>query len=265
MPTLLLAPRGACAGPPLRFAGTGEAMALLRRFRRDPDAIGRMRAVASRCGFAPARASDDELTAWLAVALVQRRVEAMLVQPRVFHGVLSPGADEAAPGEAVAPEWDVQPEKYWVEFRLLDGDGDPLAGEPFVASLADGRRVSGRLDADGAARWNDVASEGACSITFPEVDASCAWVPGEGADGRTVVRDDAPTTTADGDEALYVPGSPPPPGATGKRHTYRLPTWDVVQLDLVGDARDAVVPPPAPPREDDEHWDIETIEAGRGE
>lgn len=55
----------------------------------------------------------------------------------------------------------------WIGIELVDAEGAPVAWEPYVVELADGRQVRGRLGADGTAVVRGIPS-GTCRITFPQ-------------------------------------------------------------------------------------------------
>lgn len=55
----------------------------------------------------------------------------------------------------------------WIGLELVDADGAPVAFEPYVVELADGRQLRGRLGADGTAVVRGIPS-GQCKITFPQ-------------------------------------------------------------------------------------------------
>jgi hypothetical protein len=113
---------------------------------------------------------DGEVVDELARLLVRGSVRAALGARPAFYGTdarILEGPDSAL-GPASAPA----PELHWFEVVLLDEDGEPVAGEPFQVRLADGRVVRGQLDAAGRARWDDIASAGSCTISFPDLDAS---------------------------------------------------------------------------------------------
>jgi hypothetical protein len=80
----------------------------------------------------------------------------------------SPEAASARPPDVPEP-----PEalKTWVEIELLDGDGQPVAGEPYAIDLPDGRVVEGRLDARGVAGFYDLDA-GVCAVRFPRLDGA---------------------------------------------------------------------------------------------
>jgi len=72
----------------------------------------------------------------------------------------------------------VQPcpkEKTWIEFRLVDEDGEPAEGVKYRATLPDGSVREGTLDSDGKARFEGI-DPGQAEISFPAVDGS-EWGP----------------------------------------------------------------------------------------
>ena len=83
----------------------------------------------------------------------------------------------ATSGAAAAPSvLVVDPSKPdWVGLELASAGGVPAAGEPFILELADGSRVTGKLDNLGRCRVEGVPP-GSCKVTFPERDAK-EWKP----------------------------------------------------------------------------------------
>src|SRR5687768_5919431 len=65
--------------------------------------------------------------------------------------------------------------RAWVALRLVDEEGEPVAGEPWRLTFADGSKAEGTLGADGQVA---VFARGAgeTSVTFPGLDAD-AWEP----------------------------------------------------------------------------------------
>lgn len=70
----------------------------------------------------------------------------------------------------------VEPERHFIEVRLLDEDGNPKAGEPYHVILPDNTEQSGTLDSQGVARLPSIAS-GICRWSFPEL-APEQWARG---------------------------------------------------------------------------------------
>jgi hypothetical protein len=79
---------------------------------------------------------------------------------------------EAAHDDAMAapPPEAIQacPKQSWIEIKLLDEDGVPVAREEYKVVSADGRELSGVLDANGFARVSGI-EPGTCKVTFPRL------------------------------------------------------------------------------------------------
>ena len=56
-------------------------------------------------------------------------------------------------------------EDHWIEFQLIDGDGNPLPHQRFVVTDPSGARHAGNLDQNGHARVEPVKA-GRCTISF---------------------------------------------------------------------------------------------------
>jgi hypothetical protein len=93
-----------------------------------------------------------------------------------------PDRDKDDWGEATPPAPSVVTE--WVELELLDDDGAPLAGERWVAKLADGTTREGRLGEHGRARLEVPA--GPCVVTFPDRDQD-DWIEAPVTETRAVL------------------------------------------------------------------------------
>ena len=63
----------------------------------------------------------------------------------------------------------------WIEVRLIDSAGNPVASKAYQLKLPDGRTVEGHLDSDGAARVSGI-DPGMCQLCFTELDAG-EWEP----------------------------------------------------------------------------------------
>ena len=60
--------------------------------------------------------------------------------------------------------------KHYIEIKLADNDGKPVAGEPYKVTLADGSTIAdGTLDDKGFARVDGI-DPGTCQVTFPNRD-----------------------------------------------------------------------------------------------
>lgn len=81
--------------------------------------------------------------------------------------------EEAAKAEKAAAS---QPEeKHWIEIELLDDSGVPVADELYLVEMPDGSKITGRTDASGRARVEDV-DPGTAKVSFPDLDKS-AYTP----------------------------------------------------------------------------------------
>jgi type VI secretion system secreted protein VgrG len=59
---------------------------------------------------------------------------------------------------------------HYIEIKLVDNDGNPVAGEPYRVTLPDGTTVAdGTLDDKGFARVDNI-DPGSCKIVFPSRD-----------------------------------------------------------------------------------------------
>ncbi len=67
--------------------------------------------------------------------------------------------------------------KSWIEIKLVDEDGSPVAGERYRVTLPDGSTLAeGTLDEKGFARVSNI-DPGNCKVTFPELDGE-VWSKG---------------------------------------------------------------------------------------
>ncbi|MGE0711393.1 MAG: hypothetical protein AB7N76_30285 [Planctomycetota bacterium] len=58
---------------------------------------------------------------------------------------------------------------HWIELRVEDDFGFPLADEPFRVEFSDGTQArEGRLDGEGQARVDGLLRDGPCVVTFPQ-------------------------------------------------------------------------------------------------
>jgi hypothetical protein len=66
-------------------------------------------------------------------------------------------------------------DRHWIEISMIDENGQPIPQIEYKIQLPDGTTVSGRLDENGSARFNNIVG-GQCNISFPQIDAD-AWEP----------------------------------------------------------------------------------------
>lgn len=62
------------------------------------------------------------------------------------------------------------PKTDWVEFVLVDPEGQPVPHEAYRVEFADGSVREGYVGEDGSVRFGGV-KPGSCKISFPELDA----------------------------------------------------------------------------------------------
>ena len=60
--------------------------------------------------------------------------------------------------------------KTWIAIRVLDEDGNPVCDVPYSVTLPDGSIMTGALDDQGFARFDDI-DPGQCQVSFPEIHA----------------------------------------------------------------------------------------------
>lgn len=78
------------------------------------------------------------------------------------------GSGASSSGASSSATQDQPAETHWIGIELKDEEGNPVADESFRVKLADGSIKSGRLDAEGKARIEDVPA-GKHEINFPRL------------------------------------------------------------------------------------------------
>jgi hypothetical protein len=58
----------------------------------------------------------------------------------------------------------------WIEIRLVDNNGKPVAGAAYEVIMPDGAIRSGNLSSKGVARYDQIPA-GECQVKFPKLDA----------------------------------------------------------------------------------------------
>lgn len=92
---------------------------------------------------------------------------------RVFKPNIDPGTARFSLHKSATPPIPVDPvdpdeQAGWISFRVLNQDGDPLAGVRYELTLPDGNTVSGQTDDSGAVYLADVAP-GECELSLPDL------------------------------------------------------------------------------------------------
>lgn len=75
--------------------------------------------------------------------------------------------------QVICPTPTMLPQFTFIEYELVDMAGDPVPGEPYRITLANGEIIEGVLDKAGRVRL-DLVLPGDCQITFPNLDSE-AW------------------------------------------------------------------------------------------
>ncbi|MCB9527359.1 MAG: hypothetical protein H6701_03020 [Myxococcales bacterium] len=75
---------------------------------------------------------------------------------------------ELGPGGPTQPEMVEDRKKDWIEIRLVDHEGEPVANEKYRLKLPDGTVKEGTLDSQGKARVDGVLP-GSAEVRFPEL------------------------------------------------------------------------------------------------
>ena len=89
------------------------------------------------------------------------------ITPEEARKAAQKGAETPPPGASMH-QCPVPP-KTWVEFCLIDMEGNPAAGRRFRAKLTDGSVREGKLGADGCVRFDNIPA-GTASISFIDLD-----------------------------------------------------------------------------------------------
>ena len=80
------------------------------------------------------------------------------------------GSQQVKPFKAAAvAEGAPAKEPSWIEVKLLDASGHPVAGERYAVTLPDGAVASGTTDENGKARVEGFEA-GQCKVSFPNLD-----------------------------------------------------------------------------------------------
>ena len=110
------------------------------------------------------RLNDHQMLEHLALRLVagQLRILELPLDMPAWSPVERPVEEE--PAETAAA---VTLETAWIEFNLIDDDGQPVADAKYKIKLPDGEIIEGLLDSNGTARCKNIPS-GDCVIKFPE-------------------------------------------------------------------------------------------------
>jgi hypothetical protein len=176
--------QGECAQ--CRLAATlrdrASARDWLQQFKSDAMAMASLRQMLAQEKGVPLRldrASDDDVLEQAAQCLASG-----LWHVHAPHGM---GAAWQSPKGGGGPDEDqdnndsakkaplAAKELTWVEIQLVDAGGKPVPGMAYEIKLPDGSVQSGKLDALGKARREEIIP-GQCEVRFPELDGG-DWKP----------------------------------------------------------------------------------------
>jgi hypothetical protein len=166
-----------------RLRDRTSARQWLQQFKGDEAAMSALRQMLSRERSISLRldgASDDDVLDQAAQLLAGGvwHVHA----PRGMHGGAGGGspdanqpadADQESPPPAKSPS--TSKELTWIEIQLVDAGGKPVPGIAYEIKLPDGSLQSGKLDALGKARREQIVA-GQCEVRFPDLDGG-DWRP----------------------------------------------------------------------------------------
>jgi hypothetical protein len=90
--------------------------------------------------------------------------------PQASRGDLTgTGAGKSSVSDAAPPEPPKAPEKTWFRARLLDEEGQPMAGEDYILITTDRAKRKGKLDSNGEVYIPPILPPGNCTISFPNI------------------------------------------------------------------------------------------------
>lgn len=143
---------------------------MLRIVAREVEVAGQLgeRLVFAATGVDASRSSAAGLLERVASLLVCGAITAEVAAPQRNMGRAGRTAEERR-GEEAPDAPLVQTD--WIGLELLGAEGCPVAWEPHVLELPDGRQLRGRLGADGTAVVRGIPS-GVCKIRFPQRGAA---------------------------------------------------------------------------------------------
>lgn len=141
-----------------------EARRVVARLSLTPAAEAGLRGLV----FAAAAVDAARLTRVELLAVVERLLHRGTIAARTIAPVRGSGETGREQQEREGEDSDTPlVQTDWIGLELVDADGAPVAFEPYIVELADGRQVRGRLGADGTAVVRGIPS-GQCRVTFPQ-------------------------------------------------------------------------------------------------
>ncbi|MDR0279451.1 MAG: hypothetical protein LBJ37_16355 [Paucimonas sp.] len=169
----------------LAFADTWSADAFLHRHFPPGEGLQRLRGLLGSQQPLVFHLDDHEVLRLMAHLLVNGSLVVSRLPARPWRVTRNPAAEQ--PATVVAPVTPASPApepdpvevaepapvaavaKTFIEIELLDMQGQPVPGEAWVITLADGSEYRGTLDDQGLARVEGL-DPGDCQVVFPYLD-----------------------------------------------------------------------------------------------
>ena len=158
------------------FPDHRSALLFLLFFKSDRHFVVRLRDLLAQrsLGQTVSRLSDQRVLEEIAWRLGSRQLQLRYRHDVPSASIASVGGRPSTSSQSDAPP---PPEpktpKTWVEFRLIDMEGNPVANMHYTVVLPGGAAEDGWLDSSGSVRFNGI-DPGECTITFPDLDRD-AW------------------------------------------------------------------------------------------
>ena len=151
-----------------------DTMAWLRRYRNDSGAMSKLRSLLRQLEMDPVhRLDDDAMLDRIAGAIGSGRVRLCnRGKVEISGGAAGAAAKVKQDDEeqlAVSP----QPRKTWVEFAVIDMEGNPVSDRKYRVMLPDGSLHEGVLDHNGILRFSNIDPENSV-FSLSELDRD-AW------------------------------------------------------------------------------------------
>lgn len=155
----------------LRFESPSAALTFVRRFQQDPLQMATLRNLLAESRIDATRLKDAAVLQKVAELLASGKVR-LLDRPLLVGS--STGKEEAKEESVAQPSAPPAPapaaaQKSWIEIKLTDSAGKPVANQRYRIKLPDGSVQEGRLDAFGYAEYYGI-NPGTCEVTFPDLD-----------------------------------------------------------------------------------------------
>ncbi len=145
----------------------------LRRFKSDAIAMGALRRLCAHLGSEPAESPSDETTLKeIARALRSGRLHLCRIPRSAGSGGAEPEEEikrKPAPPPRFGAKTERRRKKTWVEFAVIDAEGNPVSGLPFLVMLPDGSLQEGTLDKTGKVRFGQIDPDNSV-FSLPSLD-----------------------------------------------------------------------------------------------